>query len=93
MLQVDDDATQIVVGMFIIGHGKAWIDHVRFEEVDDDTPTTGHRLPTPRRMGGPRRRISSKDDDDSDDEKPTRGGFYQQSDVLAKLQAEAEFSP
>lgn len=40
VLPINDDATAIVVGLFIMGPGKAWIDEASLEEVDADTPAT-----------------------------------------------------
>ncbi len=41
VLPIDGDADRIVVGMFVIGQARAWIDDVTLEEVSDDTPATG----------------------------------------------------
>lgn len=41
VLQVNDDAEKIVMGMFVVGRGKAWIDDASLEIVDPETPTTG----------------------------------------------------
>ena len=43
VLHVDDDAQRIVVGLLMIGKGKAWLDDTSFEIVDETTPTTGSR--------------------------------------------------
>ena len=44
VLQVDDDAQRIIIGLLLIGKGKAWLDDVSIEIVDDATPTTGANL-------------------------------------------------
>ncbi len=40
VLDVAEDAEKLVVGMFVIGSGKAWIDDAHLEVVADDTPST-----------------------------------------------------
>lgn len=39
--EVADDAKQIIVGMLLLGKGKAWMDDAALEIVPDATPTTG----------------------------------------------------
>lgn len=40
VLEIADDATRLVVGMFVLGKGRAWIDDVVLEEAAESTPTT-----------------------------------------------------
>lgn len=41
VLSVDKEAERLIAGMFILGNGRAWLDDVTLEIVDDDVPTTG----------------------------------------------------
>ena len=43
VLDVDEDAKQIIVGMFVQGKGKAWIDATSFEIVGQEIETTRER--------------------------------------------------
>ena len=40
VLDIDDDATRMNVGLFIIGPGRAWIDDATVQIVDRETPLT-----------------------------------------------------
>ena len=41
VLDVEEDAERIVLGMFLLGKGKAWIDDVSMEVVDESVKVTG----------------------------------------------------
>ncbi|UQZ34498.1 AraC family transcriptional regulator [Paenibacillus sp. PK3_47] len=40
VLDVPDNSTSISFGVLLSGRGQVWVDELRFEEVDDHTPTT-----------------------------------------------------
>ena len=40
VLDVPKNSAVIAFGMLLSGSGQAWIDELKFEEVDNDTPTT-----------------------------------------------------
>lgn len=43
--QIDDDAEKILLGLLLLGTGKAWIDNATLEVVSEATPTTAASTP------------------------------------------------
>ncbi|MEM7457369.1 MAG: hypothetical protein AAF456_23740 [Planctomycetota bacterium] len=85
VLDVDDDAEQIIVGMFVIGTGKAWIDRVSFEEVGDEVATTGQSLDPESDTGD-----DDSDSSDDEDESPSR---FQMDPLVMEAFANADKAP
>ena len=52
VLDVADDATQIALGLFVLGKGKVWLDDVSLEAVDLTVATTGAARRASSRSGG-----------------------------------------
>src|SRR5205814_52375 len=50
--QIDDDATNISVGLLLLGTGKAWIDDATLEVVSEKTPATAPIISAGNRPGG-----------------------------------------
>src|SRR5207248_4009778 len=50
--QIDDDATNISVGLLLLGTGKAWIDDATLEVVSEKTPATAPVISAGNRPGG-----------------------------------------
>ena len=50
VLDIADDATNVVFGAFIVGRGQAWIDDATFEEVDADVASTAPKRAARRQM-------------------------------------------
>lgn len=44
VLDVDRQATQIALGIFLLGRGRAWLDSVTLDVVSADTPVTGSTI-------------------------------------------------
>ncbi|GAK03520.1 right origin-binding protein [Geomicrobium sp. JCM 19037] len=40
ILDIPDDSSIISIGLLLSGKGRVWVDHLSFEEVDDNTPST-----------------------------------------------------
>jgi hypothetical protein len=46
--QVDDDAATLIVGLLLVGKGKAWIDDATLEVVSETTEATARKIPEER---------------------------------------------
>ncbi len=78
-LKIDDDAERIVIGMFLIGVGKAWIDDASFVEVDKNTPTTDAK------PAGSKNKSSKKSS--------SRASRFRMPEAVMRALGEAEHAP
>lgn len=88
VLDVGDDATQILLGMLVIGKGKAWLDDASLEEVGLEVE------PTDMNLGSPSNAPDSDADEKTDEgEKKATPPTNASSDIMMKARQESETAP
>ena len=83
VLDVDADAEKFVLGVFVMGKGKAWIDDITLTEVNNETPVTGKSLAS----------VSADNAKNKKAKNSQPSNRFQRSPVLVKAMQEAENAP
>lgn len=98
VLDVAPTAEKLVLGMFVIGRGKFWLDDVILEEVTEDIATTGRPPRTPASQANksdPRKATGPGENRKSSDSKKAKQSTsrFRMSPLVAEAMAQAENAP
>ena len=93
---VAEDAERILVGAFVVGNGKAWLDDFTFEVVDPMTPTTpaaGAQSSEDASAGDEKAKAKAKEKEKEDAAAERRPPRRPRDPLIDKALAEAEAAP